>query len=352
MELKQLIMDRPAWLTSSEKSEAPQIVLAVQLSLNRNLDKYPFSSKLSIQQQKEIFSSVDEAVTSRGIIGESPLSINLAEVSDIAKTLLFERDFLPISTVHANGDRGVVVGDNGVVVLINSVNHISLSQFCSMDEIDSTWESLNTADTLLGKEVTYAYSSDMGFLLNRPDASGSGFSISYNLHLPGLVHTGTLEQVLSGATQMGMNGAGKFRMGNESWGSLFTLSSTNFMGTNEEETLKESKKVIDEIVEHEAKARKRLFEEAKDEMEDKIWRSVGVLKYCRMLSVTQLLNLTSTIRLGLEEGMEIENLTVAKIDSMIASSLQGSVALLMEAESKDTSTLDTQRAEIVRTILE
>ncbi len=351
MELKQLIMNRPAWLTSSETGSGEQIILSTELSLQRNFDKFPFPSKASVHQKKEVFASVNEVITSRGILGENPLSINLTEVSDIAKTLLFERDYLPLHTIHTSGDRGVVVAEDGTILLVNSDNHLKISKFCTSETVQTAFEELNTADTLIGKELTYAYSEDIGFLQNRPDMSGSGFAVSYTLHLPGLVHTGEIEQVLSGAAQMGMNGGGKFRLSSESWGALFTLTSTHFMGTVESEILADSTKVIEEIVQHEKDARTKIFDEAALEIEDKVWRSLGVLKYCRLLSVAQLVNLTSTIRLGLDRGVEVEELTHANIDSMIASSLQGSVALLMDGEVTDGNSLDVQRAEIVRTMV-
>lgn len=352
MELKQLILNRPAWLTSSENEGDEHIILSSEVSIQRNIAKYPFPSKASIQQKSELFKLVTDTVQERGILGEAPLSINLMEVSDIAKTLLFERDFLPMSAIHASGDRGVIVDEKGTVILLNSENHIKISTHCEAGSIHEAWERLNTLDTLLGKELTYAYSGEIGFLLSRPDLCGSGLSVTYTLHLPGLIHTGTLDQVLSGATQLGLSGEGKFRHGADCWGGLFTLTAGNFIGDSEEEILKNAQSTIDEIVQKEKEARDVLFNEAAMEMSDKVWRSYGILRHCRMLSVPQLINLTSTLRLGIERGMDVEGLTISHIDAMIASSLQGSVALLMENEAKEGSELDIQRAEVVRTILE
>lgn len=351
MELKQLILNRPAWLTSSESEGSEHVILSSEVSIQRNLAKFPFPAKCSVQQKSELFKLVTESVQERGILGDAPLSINLMEVSDIAKTLLFERDFLPMSTIHASGDRGVLVDEKGTVLLINSDNHLKLSSHCEPEQVHETWEKLNTIDTLMGKEFAFAYSGELGFLLSRPDQCGSGLSVTYTLHLPGLVHTGTLEQVLSGATQLGMSGEGKFRHGADCWGALFTLTAGNYIGDSEEEILRNAGEAIAEIVEKEREARDTLFSEAEIEMSDKVWRSYGILRHCRMLSVPQLINLTSTLRLGIERGMDVEGLTVSHIDAMIASSLQGSVALLMENEAKEGSELDIQRAEVVRTIL-
>lgn len=351
MELKQLIMDRPAWL-NCEPDAGERVILNTRLDFKRNLAKFPFPSKASLQQKAEIYKEVTGAIESAAVLGEAPLVINLTEVSDIAKTLLFERDYVTLPVIHASGERGIAINETGTIILINGENHIQISQNCPSNSVTSHWEELNLKDTLLGKELTYAFDPAKGFLLNRPDQCGTGLSVSYTLHLPGLVHTETLEQVLSASAQLGMSGEGKFRTGSDSWGSLFTITGGSFAGSSEEEILRNTENAIQEIVTRELEAREKLFQEAFAEMEDKIWRSYGILRYCRMLSVPQLLNLTSTLRLGVEWGLSIDGLTLSHIDAMIASALQGSVALLMEKEAQNSDELDIQRAEVVRTVLE
>ena len=352
MELKELIMNRPMWLTSSEREGSEHIVLSADISIERNLADYPFPSKASIFQKEEIFNKLKSAVVKSGLFGKEPLSIDLSEVSDIAKTLLFERDFFSINTVKSNGSRGLFATDQGALLLINGENHIRLSKQVDPSKIAQTWRELDTLDTTLGREVKYAFNSHNGFLLNRPEMSGIGLTITYTVHIPALVHTGALEQVLSGVAQLGMRSEGKFRSGGDAWGSLFLIQASIFTGDTEEELINNAEKILSSIVEQELKAREVLFKDAKMEMLDKIWRSYGVLRYARMVSVPQLINLTSTLRLGIERGVKVKELTLSHIDAMIASALQGSVALLMDGDASNGEELDIQRAEIIRTLLD
>jgi len=68
----------------------------------------------------------------------------------------------------------------------------------------------------------------------------------------------------------------------------------------EDDFLNSSQKLISKIVDLEISARERLFSEAYHEMIDKIFRSVGILKYSHSLSLAELLNLSSALRLGIE----------------------------------------------------
>lgn len=351
MELNDLITQRPVWLKASP--EPNPILLSVETIISRNLEKFPFPSKSSLQQKNEIFSAIESAVKTRAVLGENPFTINLDEVNDLAKTVLFERDFVPIEMINGGvGARGVILNEYDMAIRVNSENHIRISHYSDGTDLQKSWEMVDTSDTLLGKELTYAFDPAVGYLLSRPDQCGSGLEISYTLQLSGLVYTETLDQVLSGAAQLGMSGEGKFRQGTDSWGGMYVLTGGSFLGTSEKEIREKSETAVQAVISKELEAREVLFREAPMEMEDKIWRAFGVLKNCRMLSVPQLLNLTSQVRMGLERGYVMDGLTIDTINGIVATTLQGNVALMLEREPSDSSELDIERANIVRTILD
>jgi len=64
MELKKLIMNRPNWLTSSEREGKEHIILSSEVSLSRNLKDFPFPNKLSIYQHSEVFNLVSDIIKS------------------------------------------------------------------------------------------------------------------------------------------------------------------------------------------------------------------------------------------------------------------------------------------------
>lgn len=350
MELKQLILNRPAWLSSSSNDEA--VILSSKVSICRNIEKYPFPGSASNMEKKMIFDEVVSIVEAKEIIDEESVVINIHEISDIGKTLLFERDLITLDTTRDNGNRGLISSESGPVIGINGENHIEIFNNSSSKTVEELYESIDGIDTKLGKELTYAYDEKRGFLLSAANEAGTGLRVEFLLHLPALVLTETLEQVLNGASQLGLTSEGKFRDGIESWGAIFKFRGGVYAGSNEQEIITNSISVIDEVVKRELEARDLLFAEAKKEMEDKIWRSFAVLKHARLLSIAQLLNMGSAIRLGIERGIINTELSIDKLNGITSSALQGSIALLMSDEDKGKNNYDEARADTVRTLME
>ena len=349
-DINRLTLHRPAWLEETNNDSA--IVLDTRISIQRNIEHIPFPQKASLLEKEHLFESISKVLETTSLLGEKPLYLNLQSLSPIAVTLLFERELITVPLIHGAGDRGVILGENRANISFNTENHLTLFLQSSSTSIEKSWQELDALDTALGSELSYAYDESQGFLLNKTDDSGTGLSLSSTLHLPGLLLTNTLHQVLTGVAQAGILAEGKFKEGNDSWGSLFRVTSGAYSGKNEEEILEVHQQCLAEITLREKEARIKLFTEAPLEMEDKIWRSLGVLQNCRLLSIPQLFNLTSALRLGIEENIIENKLSLTSLNSLICSSLQGSVSLLMDSEPSKGSDLDQQRAEIVRTLLQ
>jgi protein arginine kinase len=91
---------------------------------------------------------------------------------------------------------------------------------------------------------------------------------------------------------------GFYGEGSDVLGNLFQISNQNTLGVAEKDILDHIAKITNEIIEEEAGARQTLLNEAQDMIEDKIWRSYGILKNARVLTSDEVMNLLSAIRLG------------------------------------------------------
>ena len=63
------------------------------------------------------------------------------------------------------------------------------------------------------------------------------------------------------------------------------------------------KNIVNQIKEHEIQARKKIFENNKDYIEDKLWRSYGTLKYARSVSSKEAKALVSDVLMGKNMGI-------------------------------------------------
>jgi protein arginine kinase len=102
---------------------------------------------------------------------------------------------------------------------------------------------------------------------------------------------------------MGISTRGFFGEHSEVVGNLFQLSNQATLGACEDEFLQHTRKIISDVITHERTARERILSDAPMELSDKIYRSWGILLHAKMLSMTEFLNLTSALRLGIDCGI-------------------------------------------------
>jgi len=166
------------------------------------------------------------------------------------------------------------------------------------------------------------------------------------IHLPGLVLTREIEQVISGITRTGLIVRGFYGEGSDVLGNLFQISNQNTLGITETEILKQIERVTLDITEREASARQRLVDEAADMIEDKIWRAYGILKNARVLTSEEVMNLLSALRLG--HAMKIiDFLDVNMINDILLLSQPAHLQKFYGKEM-DSNKQDSVRAQMVR----
>jgi protein arginine kinase len=121
------------------------------------------------------------------------------------------------------------------------------------------------------------------------------------------------------------------------------------MGAHEREFIESTEKVIREVISHERKSRERILKDAPLELSDKVFRAHGILTNARMLSITELLNLTSALRLGVECGIYNE-MSAVELNKMIMVCMPAHLHIHRSLEEIETD-LDISRAGLVRNLL-
>ncbi|NLG19740.1 MAG: ATP--guanido phosphotransferase, partial [Fibrobacter sp.] len=107
--------------------------------------------------------------------------------------------------------------------------------------------------------------------------------------------------------------------------------------------------VVRQIIATEEEERKQLI--AQPEIQDKIWRSLGILRTARMLSGDETFELASNLRLGVACGVyKGEKIDPGAPSKLIA--LSGSATLTVKSGKKlSAAERDALRAETVRNIM-
>src|SRR5882762_11226124 len=100
-------------------------------------------------------------------------------------------------------------------------------------------------------ELDFAFSPQIGYLTACPTNVGTGMRASAMLHLPALVLSEQINQVIQAVNKVGLAVRGLYGEGTEALGNLFQISNQTTLGDKEDDILARLTKVIETIIEKE-----------------------------------------------------------------------------------------------------
>ena len=344
---EQMAKKPAAWL-SGEGSDS-QIVLSSRVRLARNIAGSPFPARSDSDSREKIISYVRSAVAKSPVLSKGTL-VNCAELDELDRTFLMERHLISLEFTSCREFSGLLIGEKeDTSIMLNEEDHLRIQALSSGLEIGKAYQLADQVDDQLSQSLEFAFDSTFGYLTSCPTNTGTGMRVSVLIHLPGLVLTREIEKVIPQINKLGLVVRGFYGEGSDVMGNLFQLSNQTTLGRTEEDILESLERVTRQIIEYEENARKRLFSEAQDQIEDKIWRAYGILRYARTLTSEEVLNMLSAIRLGIGTGI-IPGVSLGQINEILAltqpAHLQKYFGQRMEPGERDRV-----RAELIRSKL-
>ncbi len=288
-----------AWITG----EGPHadIILSSRIRLARNLERFPFRETITSAQQELVADEVMNAFAEvEDVAGEgSRQLLRLADVPEDDSTLLLERHLVSREMLKFRAASALLIGGGGrLALLVNEEDHLRVQALTPGFQLETAWQIASRAEEALRARVKFAYHHRFGFLTSCPTNTGTGLRASVLIHLPGLVLTREIHKVLQGLAQIGLTFRGLYGEGSDVIGNYFQISNQTTLGKSEEELVSHLAQITRQVIEYEENARQVLARDALDEIEDKVWRAYGLLRYARSISFDEMMNLLSAVRLG------------------------------------------------------
>jgi protein arginine kinase len=324
-------------------------VVSSRVRLARNIGGIPFSHRARPEDLERALEIGRGAVEESGTLRTGTLML-MSDLGDLDRQFLVERHLISQEHAEKARTRAVAIGDDEMLsVMINEEDHLRLQSIQSGFHIIEAWRLVDRLDDEIDSKIEYAFSYEWGYLSACPTNAGTGIRASMLVHLPALVLTGQIEKVLHGITQMGLAVRGFYGEGSDVMGNLFQISNRTALGTSESDIVHSLEKVVRQVLEYEARAREILLRNARSQIEDKVWRAYGILKYCRKVTSKDVMSLTSAVRLGLCLEM-VESVSAAGLNTMIFTSQP---AHLQKRHGKvmGPAERDVVRADMIRAIL-
>jgi protein arginine kinase len=290
------------------------VAISSRIRLARNLDAYPFTPRLTGVQGTEILGKVRDAVYSSGSEELEGLSyLEIKTLNPMDRQLLVEKHLISPDFAEGDGNRAVIVSkDEKISIMVNEEDHLRLQCIFPGMQLETAWQLCSKLDTQLEEKLDFAFDKSSGYLTCCPTNTGTGIRASVMLHLPALSMTGYLKGILETCSKLGVAVRGMYGENSEAAGNMFQISNQVTLGQTEEEIIAGIANITSQISEQERILRVELYKQSPLRFEDRIFRSLGILKNARIISTEESLKLLSDVRLGiimgLMSGLELEEL--------------------------------------------
>ncbi len=325
-------------------------VLSSRVRLARNIRGFAFPHKATMDDLSKVLRLVGDAISKSNSLKTSWM-ISMDQLDDIERQFLVERHLVSHEHAEKSSTRAVAIGDEEMIsVMINEEDHLRLQSIQPGFQVMEAWRLIERVDDELDEHLEYVFSYEWGYLTSCPTNTGTGLRASMLVHIPALVLTKQIDKVIHSITQMGLAVRGFFGEGSDVVGNLFQISNRTALGTSEVDIIETLERVVTQVLEYERKAQDILLRNAKNEIEDKVWRSYGILKYCRKVTWRDVMSFASAVRLGISLGM-IKDVSIATLNKILFTTqpahLQNRFGRRMDPNERDVI-----RAEVVRKALE
>lgn len=344
MRFTTLIKNPADWMRGSGPHS--EIVMTSRVRLARNLRDYPFPGFSKEQERVNLLTAVRSVVEALPEMKDG-FSDEYVNLSKIRKQVLVERHL--ISREHAARSTGcgvVVDRRQSISIMINEEDHFRIQGIRAGLNLRSAFNLVDQVDTELEQELAYAFSPRFGYLTACPTNLGTGMRASVMLHLPALVLTDQIGQVVKAVGKIGLAVRGLYGEGTEALGNLFQISNQHTLGEKESEIIAQIEKVIEGVVRSENMARTKLKEDSPTHLRDQIGRAYAILRHAHILSSKEALNLLSLLRLGADLDI-IPDCDRGLLDMLLLEIQPAHLQLQAERELSPEER-DIMRAEITR----
>lgn len=323
------------------------VVVSSRIRLARNINGYPFPSRLSDEGFEKVKNLVKKAI----IESNTPFSKNLKyiEMSDIPENLRYsmvERHLISPEFVSDCKNKAIIISeDESICIMLGEEDHIRIQVLMPGLDLEKAYDEAQRIDSLLCSSLDIAFDRDLGFLTECPTNLGTGLRASLMLHLPLLEAGNEISALSDNIGKIGFTVRGMYGEGTGSGASLYQISNEVTLGITEKNAIDNLKLIAMQLV---TKERTALNNANMIKLQDISHRALAALKSARVLSSEELMEQISKIKLGVsakEINIKNEFLTALLFENQPYS-------LMCKFGDMNPETRDIKRAENVRKALE
>lgn len=319
------------------------VAVCTQVFFFRNLAGYPFSHRLDAGKAREILRAVGSVLEKNGF-----LATDFADVSRSAAQSLVEKRFISPHFTGESIPHALFLNDPcNLAVMVCEREHISVQCILSGFSPEDAFECASKAESLLDESLDLAFDGRLGYLTADPTRLGCAMEASVILALPLLTEAGRIAFLADASARAGFTLTPALGHSFPARGSLYRLAGRIPLGITEEEGILTLRRLAEQIINAERRARGDMTGEHLAGFTDRVFRAEGILRFAHRLSVPEMVDLFALLRAGAAMGM-IKSIPVESLTALLTEAMPATLTLGVEPPPKIESERDILRAKTVR----
>lgn len=325
------------------------VVISTRIRLARNLKEYPFPTRCTPAQKKEIADKVKNAIINgNSVISPRFSCIDIDNINAGEKVSLVERHLVSPEFISENGGKSLLLlDDESVAIMINEEDHIRLQVMAQGLDLDSAYETADRIESLLDEHLNFAFNENLGYLTQCPTNLGTGMRASVMLHLPALQNSKAMRKISENLAKLGLTIRGTYGEGTEPIAALYQLSNQISLGISEKTAIENLKNIAKQLAAQEISSREKMVKHIS--VQDVIYRSEGTLRSARLISNEEAMKHLSYVRMGITTGL-IDSIPLDTVNKLFID-IQPATLMKNVGKALSSQERDAIRATLIRNSL-
>ncbi len=320
-------------------------VLSTRVRISRNIDSIPFPVRLNpverLNINRRVYSLLKNSIS--GLSFTEMSSLYPYEAVSLAERHLISPEFAS----QSEGRALITDSRETVSIMLCEKDHIKIQGFSDGLDTETAYENAVFYDDFLNSQLHFAFDSKLGYLNQSPADLGTGMKVSVLMHLPALSKTGTMEKLSATAGKLGIVIRGSYGDAASVKGDIFRISNVVTMGISEAEALDNLKSFALQLATRERRTAESFIEDIN--IRDRINRSAGLIENAVLMSIDEMMELLSWVRLGALYGLNTAD--PSKIAALYTS-MQPATLSVLAGRKLSQGEREELRAVTVRKIFE
>lgn len=334
------------WYRSEGKDQ--DVVVASRVRLSRNIDGKKFPCTLSAEEASALGQEIEGSLAGlTTITNHKYLTCHLERMTATERMTWAEKSIINKKLAGETRPVSVLVSeDDSVSIILNGYDHLRFQVTAPGNNLNAAWAMADKLDDFVNEKYDYAFDDQYGYLTSFPTNVGTALKAYMILHLPYLSSHRKFQGLVSQMGRFGLSVKGAIGFEEESCGSLFVVYNQTTLGNTEQETLDKITKISSQLIAQERSLRQQHHELSGEEDRDRAFKTYGILKYARKLTLETAVDYLSVLRTAAFEG-EIALENPNRIYEMMIACLPNQMALRAGLDAGEDR-IETIRAEYVR----